>query len=63
MKEIIITINEETGDSTVEAKGFVGKSCTDATKPFIEAIGGTSKRTVKPEFNRVEASKQQKAKA
>jgi len=49
MKEIEIIVKLD-GTSTVEAKGFNGIGCTDATKVFEEALGAVEKRKKKPEF-------------
>lgn len=52
-KEIIVTI-DQLGNSTVEAVGFKGKGCTDATAAIEAALsggGGTVDRKMKPEFN------------
>ena len=49
MKQIKITI-EENGDTVVEAIGFKGKSCQDATKQIEQALGSVQKSTKKPEF-------------
>jgi hypothetical protein len=49
MKTIEITI-DESGKTTVEAQGFTGSSCTDATKAIEQALGATTHDTKKPEY-------------
>lgn len=50
MKRIIISIDDKTGETKVEADGFKGRGCQEATK-FIETALGTAKnRTKKPVF-------------
>lgn len=46
------------GRATVEAEGFAGCGCTDATKPIVEALAGGGKvETVhKPEFFEAESA-------
>ena len=48
-KKIIITI-DKIGNPTIEAEGFVGESCKDATKGLIAAFGGKTKIEDKPEI-------------
>jgi hypothetical protein len=45
-----------TGEITVEAEGFRGKGCIDATKAIEEALGTRTSRGLKPEFQRQEAT-------
>lgn len=52
-KEIVVTI-DQLGNAVVEAKGFKGKGCTDATAAIEQALsagGGAVDRVMKPEFN------------
>jgi len=39
MKKVIVRINK--GKVTVEAQGYKGESCKDATKPIERALGMT----------------------
>lgn len=50
-RSIIITFDTNTGQSQVEAEGFEGLSCLEATQPFEEALGivNQSDRTFKGE--------------
>lgn len=54
-RRIIVKVSP-TGGITVEAEGFQGKGCTDATKAIEEALGSRIARTLKPEFVRQAAS-------
>jgi hypothetical protein len=38
-KEIIFTIDKDTGGVTIEAKGFQGQSCKAATAPYEKLFG------------------------
>lgn len=49
MKEIIVTIKPD-GSIQVEAVGYKGESCKDATKAIEKALGIVSKETLKPEY-------------
>ena len=53
MKQIIVTIDLD-GNATVEAVGFNGKGCKDATKAIEEAVGTVTNVKQKPEFYRQE---------
>lgn len=45
------------GRPTIEAVGFVGQSCTQATAALEKALGGGDPvRTLKPEFHQVETN-------
>ena len=49
-KQIIITIDRK-GATAIEAEGFTGTSCLDATKSFEDALQGvTVERENKPEM-------------
>lgn len=52
MPSIEIYVNEQ-GEVCVNAKGFQGRGCMDATKPFEDAFGTVTKRSPKPELNSV----------
>jgi hypothetical protein len=54
-RRILVKVSP-TGGITVEAEGFQGKGCTDATKAIEEALGSRTARTLKPEFQRNVAS-------
>jgi hypothetical protein len=41
-----------TGEIRIEAEGFHGKGCTDATKALEDALGSRTARGLKPEFQR-----------
>lgn len=51
-KKVIVTI-DQMGNSKVEAEGFKGKGCTDATAAIEQALSGTGKvdRSLKDEYN------------
>jgi hypothetical protein len=50
MAKISITIDKQ-GKPTIDAKGFVGGKCADATKGYLSALGATdTKEEVKPEM-------------
>ncbi|BAZ33754.1 hypothetical protein NIES4074_62680 (plasmid) [Cylindrospermum sp. NIES-4074] len=38
-RSILIHFDNETGEVRVEAEGFEGLSCLEATQPFEEALG------------------------
>jgi hypothetical protein len=50
-RAILIHFDETTGEVKVEAEGYEGLSCLEATQPFEEALGVVqmSDRTYKPE--------------
>ncbi len=50
-RSILIKFDTETGQHQIEAEGFEGLSCLEATQAFEEALGevGESDRTYKPE--------------
>jgi hypothetical protein len=52
MKSITITFKED-GSTTIEAEGFKGNGCTDATAAYEKALGVVSKRKKKPEYHSV----------
>lgn len=49
MKKITIIVDGQ-GQTKVEASGFSGRECLDATRAIEEAIGKTFKREDKPEM-------------
>ncbi len=53
MKEekIIITIDATNLTTYVEAEGFSGNACLEATAPFEGALGKVGKRKFKPAYN------------
>ncbi|MBD2471432.1 DUF2997 domain-containing protein [Nostoc sp. FACHB-145] len=48
-RAILIHFDQLTGEVRVEADGFEGLSCLEATQPFEEALGIVSDRTFKDE--------------
>lgn len=50
-RSLLIHFDEKTGQHTVEAEGFEGLTCLEATQAFEEALGTVteSDRTFKPE--------------
>ncbi len=49
-RAILIHFDTATGEVKIEAEGFEGLSCLEATQPFEEALGIVqSDRTYKPE--------------
>ena len=56
MKTIEIVI-DPVGRPKIDAKGFTGQGCTNATKAYEDSfdnVGGGKDRKIKPEFNQVE---------
>lgn len=49
-KEIIVNISKD-GEIRIEAKGFKGRECLQATKPFEEALGQVSERKMKTQLD------------
>jgi hypothetical protein len=47
MPQIIFKVDRETGKVEMEAVGYTGTSCRDATKPFEDALGVVKDRTIK----------------
>lgn len=47
-KEIVVDISTE-GEVTIEANGYTGHECANATKPLEAALGRGVTRTMKPE--------------
>jgi hypothetical protein len=48
-RSILIHFDNKTGQVRVEAEGFEGLSCLEATQPFEEALGVVGDRTFKDE--------------
>ena len=48
-RAILIHFDQLTGEVRVEALGFEGMSCLEATQPFEEALGMVSDRNFKDE--------------
>lgn len=48
MQKIIVKIPPD-GTITVEAEGYAGNSCEDATK-FLKKLGAVTGETLKPEY-------------
>ncbi|WP_414565727.1 MULTISPECIES: DUF2997 domain-containing protein [unclassified Anabaena] len=48
-RSILIHFDKSTGEVRVEAEGFEGLSCLEATQPFEEALGVVGDRTFKDE--------------
>jgi len=53
MKEIVVIIKPD-GSSSVEAFGFKGTSCKDATKEIEKALGKVASDKLKPEYYETE---------
>ncbi len=49
MKMITVVVTPE-GNVTIEAHGFTGGMCTQATAELEKALGAPGKRTKKPDF-------------
>lgn len=54
--EIVIT---DTGDTTVQTKGFVGASCRQASQFMEQALGETASETLMSEFHETIPAQQQ----
>jgi hypothetical protein len=48
-RAILIHFDAGTGEVKIEAEGFEGLSCLEATQPFEEALGMVGDRIYKPE--------------
>jgi hypothetical protein len=58
-KKIIVKI-DKAGRPTIEAQGFTGSSCQQATKPLEDAFrGAKSDTTLKDEFHQVDIATDQ----
>lgn len=54
-KQIIVRINKF-GDTKIDAEGFAGTSCVEATQAIELALGGGGKRNLKPEYDQPEGT-------
>jgi len=52
-KTILVEIDPETGDATVDLDGYQGHGCAAVQEVFGRALGTTTHSTKKPEFNKV----------
>ena len=52
MKQVIIDITPD-GETKIEAVGFKGKGCAEATRAIEQALGAVAKTQKKPEFDQV----------
>ena len=50
MEQIIVDI-DVIGRVNIDAQGFTGKSCTEATEQIEIALGGVQARKEKPEYH------------
>lgn len=53
MNERIVVEIDKDGKTTVDAIGFSGTSCEDATRAIEQALGAPKKRSLKPEHARL----------
>ena len=51
MKKAIEVVVSPTGDISIDAKGFKGADCDQATKFLEEALGAVAVKTKKPEYH------------
>ena len=49
-REIVFTIDKDTGGVTIEAKGYKGPECKAATAPYEKLFGTPSSDTPTPEM-------------
>jgi len=56
-KSIQITIATD-GATDIEAIGYKGKGCEDATRAIEEALGSVSSRRKKPEYHQLNTNSQ-----
>jgi hypothetical protein len=49
MAKRVEVVIDDTGDVKIEAFGYTGQQCTQATADLEEALGGPVKRRFKPE--------------
>jgi hypothetical protein len=50
MKEIILKFDLKTGQAKIEAQGFKGSTCTEATRFLKEALGNVTDYRNKAEY-------------
>lgn len=55
MKQLIVRISKF-GDTKIDAEGFTGSSCIEATQAIEVALGGGAKREYKPEYDQPEGT-------
>ncbi len=60
MPQVIIDITPD-GETTVEARGFQGVQCKDATSALERALGTTTKDVKKPEYRQAKITTSNKA--
>ncbi len=53
MSESIEIVVKANGETTVEAKGVIGKGCQALTAAIESALGSRAADTLKPEFHKV----------
>ncbi len=56
MKKIVFTFKAD-GRVDIDAQGFHGKGCADASAPFEKVLGVEGERVKKPEFYHAEPTK------
>jgi len=49
-QKIVLIFGIKSGDTRIEAQGFKGKTCTDATKFLKDALGESSELKMKSEY-------------
>ena len=52
MKKLIVTVTQE-GKTSIEAEGFNGQGCTQASEFLERALGTVQSRTEKPEMHEI----------
>ena len=57
-KQIIIVISE-TGETTVQTKGYTGPACKDASRFLEEALGTKTAEQLTPEYHQQAKTKNQ----
>lgn len=57
-QKIVVDISPD-GEVRIEAQGFVGCGCTEATRLLEQALGGRVERTLKPEYYLADTQVQQ----
>jgi hypothetical protein len=57
VKKVVVEIDLE-GNTTVNAEGFEGEGCKEATEPVARALGKITETRVKPEFLTRSAARQ-----
>lgn len=54
-RQILVRISKY-GDTKIDAEGFTGTSCVEATQAIELALGGGGKRDLKPEYDEPEGT-------